>query len=69
MYPFSSVYEHERTMYTFHQSDLTNYQWYEKFNTRSYVANAIRVTRQHKVLLEHMAQGGNSGCFLNITEA
>ena len=26
MYPFASVYEQERKMYTFHQNDLTNDQ-------------------------------------------
>ena len=67
MYPFYSVYEQELTLYTFPQNDLTNVQWYEKFNTRSDVANAIRVTRQHKVILEHVDQGKNSNCFWNIT--
>ena len=53
MYLFDSVYEQKRTLYTFHQNDLINDQWYDKFNKRSDVANAIRVTRQHKVLLDN----------------
>ena len=67
MYPFASVYEQEQTMYNFHQNDLTNDQWYKKFNTRSDVANTIGVTRQHKALLEHMSQEKHSDSFENIT--
>ena len=67
MYPFDSVYEQERTMYTFHQNDLTNDQWYEKFNKRSDVANTIGVTRQHKALLEHVAQKKHRDSFEDIT--
>ena len=67
MYPFASVYEKERTLYTFQQNDLTNNQWYEKFNTRSDVTNFIGVTRKHKVLLEHVDQEKHSDYFENIT--
>ena len=67
MYPFDLMYEHEQKLYTFHQNDLTNYQWYEKFNTWSEVANTIRVTRQHKVLLDNEAKGKNSDSFEKIT--
>jgi hypothetical protein len=35
---------------------MSNPQWYERFNTRVDVAEAIRVTRQHKVLLGYVAQ-------------
>jgi hypothetical protein len=35
---------------------LSNEQWYEQFNTRINVGTAIGVTRQHTVLLEHVAQ-------------
>ena len=68
MYPLASVYNHERTLYTFHQNDLTNNQWYEKFNTRSDVVNTIGVTRQRKVLLGQVAQEKHSGSLKNITE-
>ena len=68
MYPFASVYEHERTLYTFQQNDLINDQWYEKFNTWLDVSNAIGVTRQHKVILENMAQEKHSYFFEKIPE-
>ena len=68
MYLFDSVYEQERKLYTFHHTDITNDQWYEKFNTWSDIANAIGVTRQHKVLLEHVDEGKQSDSFENITE-
>jgi hypothetical protein len=35
---------------------LSNPQWYECFNTKVDVGDAIGVTRQHKVLLEYVAQ-------------
>ena len=56
MYSFAPVYKQEWTLYTFHHNYLTNDQCYETFNTWSDVANAIRVARQHKVLLEHVDQ-------------
>ena len=60
MYPFNSVYKQERKLYNFHQNDIKNRQWHDKFNTRSDVANDIGVTIQHKVLFEHMDQGKQS---------
>ena len=67
MYPYVSVYEQERTLYIFHQNDLTNCQCYKKFNTCSDAAKSIGVTRKHKVLLEHVAQEKHSDVFENIT--
>ena len=67
MCPFASVYEQERTMYTFHHNYLTNDQWYKKFNTRSDSANDTGVTRQHKVLLDNVDQEKHSDYFENIT--
>ena len=55
-YPFATVYDQEHAFYSFRQETLTNPQWYEKFNTRVDVGEAIGVTRQHKVLLEFVAQ-------------
>ena len=66
MYPFASVYEQERKLYTFHQNDLTNDQWYEKFITRSDVAKSIGLTKQHRVLLENMSQEKHSDSFEKI---
>jgi len=54
-YPFATVYEQECTLYSFSQNTLSNEQWYERFNTRIDVGTAIGVTRQHQVLLEHVA--------------
>jgi hypothetical protein len=54
-YPFATVYEQECTLYSFNQNTLSNEQWYERFNTRIDVGTAIGVTRQHKVLLDHVA--------------
>ena len=68
MYPFDLMYEHEQKLYTFHQNDLTNYQWYEKFNTWSDVANTIRVTRKHKVLLDNVTQEKHSDYFEKLQE-
>ena len=63
MYPFAKVQKQERTLYTFHHNDLTNDQWYNKFNTRPDVDNDIRVTRQHKVLIEHLSKENHSDYF------
>jgi hypothetical protein len=55
-YPYATVYDIECGIYSFSQNLLTNEQWYERFNTRvDHVGEAIGVTRQHKVLLEHVA--------------
>jgi hypothetical protein len=53
-YPYATVYEQECTLYSFQQNILSNEQWYERFNTRIDVGTAIGVTRQHKVLLDHV---------------
>ena len=58
-YPFATVYDQELAFYMFKQEQLSNPQWYERFNTKVDVGEAIGVTRQHKVLLEHVAQEQN----------
>lgn len=55
-YPFATVYNQEIAFYSFKQDNMTNPQWYERFNTRYDIGAAIGVTRQHKVLLEYVAQ-------------
>jgi hypothetical protein len=35
---------------------LLNPQWYETFNTKLDVSEVIGITRQHKVLLDYVAQ-------------
>ena len=54
-YPYATVYEQECGLYSFQQQALTNEQWYERFNTKIVVGSAIGVTRQHRVLLNHVA--------------
>ena len=55
-YPFTTVYNQEIGFYTFIQDTLSNAQWYKQFNKKVDVRKAIGVTRQHKVLLEYVAQ-------------
>jgi hypothetical protein len=55
-YPFAMVCDQELSFYSFKQGNLSNPQWYERFSTKVDVSGAIRVTRQHKVLLEYVAQ-------------
>ena len=66
-YPFATVYDQEMGLYAFRQETVTNAQWYERFNTKVDVANAIGVTRQHKVLLEYVAQDTLTQAFEVLT--
>lgn len=43
-YPFATVYEQEMGLYSFRQEKLTNAQWYDRFNTKVDVSEAIGVT-------------------------
>jgi hypothetical protein len=64
------VYDQELLFYSFEQETLSNPQWYERFNTKVYVSEAIGVTRQHKVLLDYVAQESYTKYFegLGVTE-
>ncbi len=53
--PFATVYEQECTLCSFSQNMLSNEQWHERFNTKIDVGTAIGVTRQHQLLLKHVA--------------
>ena len=68
-YPFATVYEQEHAFYMFRQENLTNPQWYERFNTKIDVGDAIGVTRQHKVLLEYVAKELHNQDFATLTDA
>jgi hypothetical protein len=46
---------------------MSNPQWYEKFNTKVDVRSAISVTRQHKVLLEYVAQENHTLTFAALS--
>jgi hypothetical protein len=45
---------------------MNNPQWYERFNTKFDVSGAIGVTRQHKVLLEYVAQERYTRAFTDL---
>ena len=55
-YPLTTMYEQEVAFNSFHQYNLTNDQWYERFNTKVDIKYSIGVTIQHKFLLEYVAQ-------------
>ena len=44
-YPFATVYNQELSFYSFRQEQMNNPQWYERFNTKVDVGDAIGVTR------------------------
>jgi hypothetical protein len=69
-YPFATVYDQELSFYSFKQETLSNPQWYERFSTKVDVSEAIGVTRQHKVLLDYVAQESYTKSFegLGVTE-
>jgi hypothetical protein len=66
-YPFATVYVQELNFYSFWQETMSNPQWYEKFNTKVDVGSAIGVTRQHKVLLEYVAQENHTLTFAALS--
>ena len=68
-YSFATVYNHELGFYAFRQDMLSNPQWYDIFNKKVDVGEAIGVTRQHKVLLEYVAQELYTQTFSALTEA
>jgi hypothetical protein len=72
-YPFATVYDQELSFYQFRQDNMNNPQWYERFNTKVDVGDAIGVTRQHRSLLEHVAQEQSTGTtvvtFASLTNA
>jgi hypothetical protein len=67
-YPFATVCDQEMSFYSFRQSDtMGNPQWYERFNAKVDVGVAIGVTRQHKALLEYVAQEQNTTGTIVVT--
>ena len=67
-YPFATVYDQELSFYGFWQESLSNPQWYEQFNTKIDIADAIGVTRQHKVLLEYVSKETHHQAFANLMD-
>ena len=50
------MYNQECALYGYQQHILTNEQYYERFNTKVDVGEAIGITSPHFVLMEDMAQ-------------
>ena len=65
-YPSATVYNQELAFYQFKQESLSNPQGYKRFNTKVNVGDAIGVTRQHKVLLEYVAQELHNQTFATL---
>jgi hypothetical protein len=65
-YPFATVYDQELSFYSFRQETLSNLQWYERFNTKVDVGDAIGVIRQHKVVLEYVAHETHTSAFADL---
>jgi hypothetical protein len=65
-YPFVTVYDQELSFYSFKQDNLSNSQWYERFNTKVDVSGAIGVTLKHKVLLEYVAEESYTRAFTDL---
>jgi hypothetical protein len=64
-YPFTTVYDQELNFYSFWQETMSNPQWYKKLKVD--VGSAIGVTRQHKVLLEYVAQENHTLTFAALS--
>jgi hypothetical protein len=60
------VHDQELLFYSFKQDNLSNPQWYDRFNTKVDISGAIGVTRQHKVLLEYVAQESYTLAFTDL---
>jgi hypothetical protein len=65
-YPFATVYDQELSFYLFKQDNLSNPQCYEHFKTKVDVSGVIKVTQQHKVLLEYVAQESYTRAFMDL---
>jgi hypothetical protein len=65
-YSFATVYDQELSCYSFKQDNMSNPQWYERFNKKVDVSGAIGVPRQHKVFLEYVAQESYTQTFTDL---
>jgi hypothetical protein len=63
------VYDQELSCYSFRQETLSDPQWYERFNTKVDVGDAIGVTHQHKVILEYVAQETHTSALVDLGSA
>ena len=55
-YCYATMYDQECELHGFQQHNLTNKQYYERFNTKVYGVESISITRQHRFLTEDTAQ-------------
>jgi hypothetical protein len=60
------VYDQELSFYSFKRDNMSNPQWYERFNTKVDVRGSIGVTHQHKVLLEYVAQESYTRALMDL---
>ena len=67
-YPYMTVYDQERQLFSFHQNNLSNDQYYEKFNTKCDVAKAVGVTKVHRACMEHTAMDVYKNKFEELDE-
>ena len=67
-YLFAIVYAQEISLYGFHKNILTNYHWYDRFNTKVDVGIAIGITRQHDVLMEWTSQQVEEQSFTKLSD-
>jgi hypothetical protein len=65
-YQFATVYDQELSFYLFKQDNLSNPQWYERFNNKADVSGSIAVTRQHRFMLEYVAQESYTQAFTDL---
>jgi hypothetical protein len=59
-YPFAVVHKQSLAMLNTKQGDLSNMQWYKRFNTGHDVARSVGVELGHKVLWEYCTQSKHS---------
>ena len=55
-YFYATVYDQECALHGFQQHNLNNKQYYDRFNTKFDVLEAISITRQHRFLKEDTSQ-------------
>ncbi len=69
-YPFTAVHRQSlAVLNNTKQGDLSNTQWYERFNTRHDVAHSVGVEFGHKVLWEYCAQSKHSMSYDSLGSA
>jgi hypothetical protein len=65
-YPCATLYDQKLSFYSFKQDNISNPQWYERFNTKFDVSGAIGLTRQYILLLEYVAQESYTRSFTDL---